>query len=191
VRALNHRLTNKQTKVEENETMKTRILLVAACVLSVAALQAFAGGGGGGGGGFGGGGGGFGGGGGGRGGGRGGVLSAEDTQAVQTAVQADANMTKLQTDLTAAQTAAVEEALKAGATDATIKAKLDAVAKIQADLGLAREKIVMKTVKLTDDQKAQLKTNAMGYATLFGGAAGGRGGGMGAGGGRGGRGGGN
>ena len=166
--------------------MKTRILLVAACVLSVAALQAFAGGGGGGGGGFGGGGGGFGGGGGGRG-GRGGVLSQEDTTAVQTAVQADANMTKLQTDLTAAQTAAVEEALKAGATDASIKAKLDAVAKIQSDLGLAREKIVMKTVKLTDDQKAQIKTNAMGYATLFGGAGGGgrgMGGGAGGGGGR-------
>ena len=96
-------------------------------------------------------------------------------------------MTKLQTDLTAAQTAAVEEALKAGATDASIKAKLDAVAKIQSDLGLAREKIVMKTVKLTDDQKAQIKTNAMGYATLFGGAGGGgrgMGGGAGGGGGR-------
>ncbi len=159
--------------------MKTRILLVAACVLSVAALQAFAGGGGGGGG-FGGGGGGFGGGGGGfggGGGGRGGILTAEDTTAVNTAIQADANMTKLQTDLTAAQTAAVEAALDPKATDASVKAKLDAVYKIQGDLALAREKIVMKTVKLTDEQKTQLKSSPMGFTTLFaGGMGGGRGG---------------
>jgi Spy/CpxP family protein refolding chaperone len=151
--------------------MKNKILLVAASLLCTAALQTFAQPGGGGG--FGGGGGGFGG-----GGGMGmgmGPLQMEDMQAIQTAVAADANMTKLQTDLTAAQTAAVEEALKAGATDATIKAKLEAVAKIQTELALAREKIVLKTVKLTDEQKTQLKAGPVGYTTLFGGAGGGRG----------------
>jgi hypothetical protein len=148
--------------------MKNKILLVAASLLCTAALQTFAQPGGGGGG--------FGGGGFGGGGGMGmggmGPLSMEDMQAVQTAVQADANMTKLQTDLTAAQTAAVEAALDPKATDASIKAKLDAVAKIQTDLALARQKIVMKTVKLTDDQKTQLKSGPTGYTTLFGGAGG-------------------
>ena len=151
--------------------MKNKILIVAASLLCTAALQTFAQPGGGGG---------FGGGGFGGGGGMGGMggmgpLQMEDMQAIQTAVAADANMTKLQTDLTAAQTAAVEEALKAGATDATIKAKLEAVAKIQTDLALAREKIVLKTVKLTDEQKTQLKGGPVGYTTLFGGAGGGRG----------------
>jgi hypothetical protein len=173
-----------KTRAKPNDTMKTRILAVAACVLLTAAFQAFAGGGGGGGGG------GFGGGGGGGRGGRGGILTPEDSTAVTTAVQADAAYTKMQTDLTAARTAAVEAALDAKATDASIKAKLDAVAKLQSDMALAYSKIVMKTVKLTDDQKTQLKAGPAGYTTLFGGGgAGGRGGGRGGAGGGGGRGG--
>ncbi len=156
--------------------MKNKILLVAASLLCTAALQAYAqpGGGGGFGGGGPGGGGGFGG--GGFGGGMMGGLSMEDMTAVNDAVQANTNMTKLQTDLTAAQTAAVEAALDPKATDASIKAKLDAVYKIQGELALARQKIVMKTVKLTDEQKTQLKSGPMGFTTLFGGGGfGGRG----------------
>jgi Spy/CpxP family protein refolding chaperone len=156
--------------------MKNKILLVAASLLCTAALQAYAQPGGGGGfGGGGPGGGGFGGGGFGGGAMMGG-LSMEDMTAINDAVQANTNMTKMQADLTTAQTAAVEAALDPKATDASVKAKLDAVYKIQGDLALAREKIVMKTVKLTDEQKTQLKSGPMGFTTIFGGGGfGGRG----------------
>jgi hypothetical protein len=166
-------------------TMKIKILTIVAAVVCATAFQAAAQGGGGGMGGMGGAAGGR--------GGRGGVLSQEDRTALQTAVQDDAAYTKLRTDLQAAQTAAVEAALAADAKDATVKAKLEAVAKLQTDMALAYYKLVLKTVKLTDDQKTQLKTGATGYTTIFGGVGGGaamgRGGMGGAGGGMGGMGG--
>jgi uncharacterized membrane protein YgcG len=121
------------------------------------------------------------------------VVTAEDRQAITAAVQADTSYAKLRTDLQAAQLAAVQAALVKDAKDADIKAKVDAVAKLQAEMAVAYSKIVTKTVKFTDDQVSQLKTNAASYATIFGGAGGagmgGRGGMGGAGGGRGGRGG--
>ena len=160
-------------------------------------------GGGGGGGGFGGGGGGFGGGGGGfGGGGRGGLLSQEQTTTVNDALAADSVYTNLQAKLVVAQKDAVTAALAANATDASVKAKVQAVADIQTQIAMERYSKGVKPVvaSITADQKATLDTAPGGrgytqaYAQLFGGGAagGGRGGAGaagGAGGGRGGRGG--
>ena len=159
-------------------------------------------GGGGGGGGFGGGGGGFGGGGGGfGGGGRGGLLTPEHTTTVNDALAADSVYTNLQAKLVVAQKEAVTAALDAKATDAGVKAKLQAVADIQTQIAMERYTKGVKPVvaSITADQKATLDTAPGGrgytaaYTQLFSGAAGGGRGGAGAAGGaaggRGGRGG--
>ena len=94
-------------------------------------------------------------------------------------------MATLRTDLQAAQKAAVEAAMSENAKDEDIRAKLEAVSKIQVKMALVNYKAVKKNVKLTDDQKSQMKESAMrGYMTLFGGGfGGGRGGRRGGGGG--------
>lgn len=108
------------------------------------------------------------------GGGRGGILSQEDRTAVRQATQEQ--LTKLRADLVAAQKAAVAVALSEDAKDEDIKAKLEAVSKIQNEIALVYCKAVKKTVKLTDEQTTRMKENpGMGYMTLFG--AGGFGGG--------------
>jgi hypothetical protein len=111
------------------------------------------------------------------GGGRGAILSQEDRTAVQEATRE--SLTKLRADLQAAQKAAVEAALSEDAKDETIKAKLEAVSKIQNEIALVNCKAVKKTVKFTGEQKSQMKDNpGIGYMTLFGpGGFGGRGGG--------------
>jgi Spy/CpxP family protein refolding chaperone len=140
----------------------------------------------GGGGGFGGGGmGGMGGMGGGGFGGMMGGMSMEDRQAVNAAIQTNTAYSKLRTDLQTAQTAAVEAALAKDAKDADVKAKIEAVNKLQAEMALAYWQVVKQVVKFTDEQKTQLKDTSnpmsMGYMTLFGGGGGrgGFGGGMG------------
>ena len=155
----------------------------------------------GGGGGFGGGGGGFGGGGGGfGGGGRGGLLTPEQTTTVNDALAADSVYTNLQAKLVVAQKEAVTAALDAKATDASVKAKVQAVADIQTQIAMERYSKGVKPVvaSITADAKAALDTAPGGrgytqaYTQLFGGGAafGGRGGAGGPGGGRGGAGGG-
>jgi hypothetical protein len=113
----------------------------------------------------------------GGGGGRGPILSQEDRTTVQEATREQ--LTKLRTDLQAAQKAAVEAALSEDAKDETIKAKLEAVSKIQNEIALVNCKAVKKTVKFTDEQTSRMKENpGIGYVTLFGpGGFGGRGGG--------------
>ena len=121
----------------------------------------------------------------GGGGGRGGIMSQEDRTAVREATREA--LTKLRTDLQAAQKAAVETVLSADAKDEEIKAKLEAVSKIQNEIALVYCKAVKKTVKFTDEQTSRMKdTPAIGYMTLFGGGFGGGGGRGGAGGGGGG-----
>jgi CspA family cold shock protein len=148
--------------------------------------------GGGGGGGFGGGGGGFGGGGGGFGGGGGGrggfgLLTQEQRTTVNDALATDSVYTNLQAKLVVAQKDAVTAALDAKATDASVKAKLQAVADIQTQIALERYTKGVKPVvaSITADQKATLDTAPGGagytaaYTQLFGGGAafgGGRGG---------------
>ena len=135
-------------------------------------------------------------GGGGGGGGRGGLLTAEQTTTVNAALATDSVYTNLQAKLAVAQKDAVNAALDAKATDASVKAKLQAVADIQTQIAIERYSKGVKPVvaSITPDQKATLDAAPGGrgytaaYTQLFGGGAagGGRGG---AGGGRGGRGG--
>ena len=111
------------------------------------------------------------------GGNRGPILSQEDRTAVQEATRSQ--LTKLRADLQVAQKAAVETALAENAKDEDIKAKLEAVSKIQNEIALVNCKAVKKTVKFTDEQTNRMKeTPGIGYMTLFGGGGlGGRGGG--------------
>jgi hypothetical protein len=169
--------------------MKTRTLLISllviACLACGIAIQAIAQGPGGGGGGMGGGMGmgGMGGGGGmgGMGGGMGGFtpppgsLTQEQSTKLREAVPADKT-----TALTDAQKAAVVAAIDKNATEATVKAKIDAVAKIQTEIALLKFKQI-KALALTDEQTTALKDNANAYNQLLGagGGARGMGGGMG------------
>ena len=204
------------------KTMMVAALVVGSLVACETMALAGGGfGGGGGGGGFGGGGaggaggGGFGGGGAGGagggargGGGRGGLLTAEQTTTVNDALATDSVYTNLQAKLVLAQKDAVTAALDAKATDAGVKAKVQAVADIQTQIAMERYSKGVKPVvaSITADQKATLDTAPGGrgytqaYTQLFGGGAafggggrggagGGAGGAAGAGGGRGGRGG--
>lgn len=122
-------------------------------------------------------------------GGMAGIISAEDRTAIREAIRDEA--AKLQTDLQAAQKAAVEAALAKDANEADVKAKIEAVTKIQCQLAFANFKAVKKIVKFTDEQTTQMKETPMvGYMTLFGfggGFGGGRGRRGGAGGGGGGQ----
>jgi hypothetical protein len=132
------------------------------------------------------------GGGGGRGGGRGGVLTPEQNQQIMTAVQGSADLTALTTKLAAAQKDAVNAALAPDATEASVRAKVEAVSAIQTDIAVMRYTVAVKPVvaSITADQKTQIDTAppAATYGQLFGGGAfgGGRGGRRGGGGGGGG-----
>ena len=150
-------------------------------MLSAATLQVVAQPGGGGGGGFG----------GGFGGGRGMVLNQDQMTQIRDAMTASADdMTALTTKLTAAQKDAIDAALKKDATESDVKAKLEAVAKIQTDIAMLRYTKAVKPMaaSVTDDQKTQIDAAPAGtYNMLFGGGfGGGRGGRRGGGGGGGG-----
>lgn len=164
--------------------MKTRTFLkcltVAAAVLSAATLQVVAQpGGGGGGGGF----------------GRGmrGALTPEQMQQMRDALPADsADLAALNTKLAAAQKEAVNAALAKDATEASVRAKIEAVAKIQTDIAVLRYNKAVKPIvaSVTDEQKTQIDAAPGGtYMMMFGGGGGfggRRGGGFGGGGGGGG-----
>jgi Spy/CpxP family protein refolding chaperone len=122
------------------------------------------------------------GGGGGRGGGRGGILTQDQNMQIRTAVQGSAELTALTTKLTAAQKEAVDAALASDATEASVRAKVEAVTKIQTDIAVLRYTTAVKPVvpSITADQKTQIDAAPPGatYGQLFGGGAfgGGRGG---------------
>jgi hypothetical protein len=117
-----------------------------------------------------------------RGGGRGGVLTQEQNQQIMTAVQGSAELTALTTKLAAAQKEAVNAALAPDATEASVRAKVEAVAKIQTDIAVMRYTVAVKPVvaSITADQKTQIDAApaAATYGQLYGGgfAGGGRGG---------------
>lgn len=71
-------------------------------------------------------------------GGRGGALTAEQNQQIMTAVQGSTELTALTTKLAAAQKEAVNAALAADATDASVRAKVEAMSKIQTDIAMRR-----------------------------------------------------
>jgi len=144
-----------------------KCLTVAAGLLCATTLQVAAQPGGGGGGGFGG---------GGFGGGRGGVLTPEQSQQMRDALPADsADMTALTTKLTAAQKDALTAALAKDATEAGVRAKVEAVAKIQTDIAMLRYTKAVKPIvaSVTDDQKTQIEAApGMTYNQFFGGGGG-------------------
>ena len=130
-----------------------------------------------------------GGGGGGRG-GRGGVLTPEQNTQMRDALPMDsAELTALTAKLTAAQKEAVDAALAKDATEATVRAKVEAVSKIQVDIAMLRYSKAVKPIaaSVTDEQKTQIDaTPGPTYGQFFGGGFGGggrRGGGGGGGGG--------
>jgi Spy/CpxP family protein refolding chaperone len=134
-----------------------KALLLTAGLLYATAFQAAAQGGGGGGGG-----------GGGRG-GMGGILTQEQRQSMRDSIQAD--LTPLTEKLVAAQKEAVTAVLNKS-SDAVIKEKIAAVQAIQTDIAMLRIK-ALKSITLTEDQKAQLKeARDGGYNALVGGMGG-------------------
>jgi len=120
---------------------------------------------------------------------RGGVLTQEQNQQIRDAVTATPELTALTTKLAAAQKDAVDAALAADATEASVKAKIQAVAAIQTDIAVLRYTKAVKPVvaSITADQKTQIDAApGMVYGQLFGGGFGGFGGGRRGGGGGGG-----
>lgn len=115
-----------------------------------------------------------------------GVLTQEQRTTMRDALQGE--LGPVMQRLTAAQKEVAAAALN-NASEETIKAKMEAVNKIQTELTLLRYKAVKKIAPtLTADQKSQLaEARDGGYSALFGGFGGfggaGRGGGA-AGGGR-------
>ena len=104
-----------------------------------------------------------------------GVLTQEQRTQMREAIQDQ--LTPLMTKLTAAQKEVVKAALADGATEASVKAKVETVNAIQTDIALLRFKGLKAIAStLTADQKTQLE-NARdgGYMELF--MMGGRGGG--------------
>jgi Spy/CpxP family protein refolding chaperone len=117
--------------------------------------------------------------------GQGGVLTQEQRTQMRDAMQASrSDLAPLTEKLAAAQKEAVKAALAKDADEKTVRAKLDAVAKIQTDMALLRMKAIKEVAgSLTEEQKTQLlERPAVGYSSLFGGGMGGAmGGGAGAG----------
>lgn len=112
-----------------------------------------------------------------------GALTQEQTTQINNAVQAD--MAALTQKLTDAQKAAVTAALAKDATEASVKAKIEAVIKVQTEIAVLRFNKGVKAIAagVTDEQKTALDAApGMAYQQLFGGGAGSLGRRMGAGG---------
>jgi Spy/CpxP family protein refolding chaperone len=104
-------------------------------------------------------------------------LTQEQMTQITEAVQAE--MAALNTKLTDAQKAAVTAALAKDATEASVKAKIEAVVKIQTEIAMLRFTKGVKTIAstITDEQKTQMNASpGTAYQQLFGGGAGSRGG---------------
>ncbi len=97
---------------------------------------------------------------------RGPILTRRDRAAVRKTARPQ--LSRLMADLQAARKAAVETALASDAKDQDIRAKLEAVSKIQNEVALIWCKAVKQTVNLADDQIDRMKEDTgLGYATLF------------------------
>ena len=136
--------------------MKTRMfltqMLVAASLLCAAAFQAVAQAPGGG--------------------GPGGILTQEQRTKMRETMQAlQADLSPLTNKLVVAQKDAVKAALAKDADAQAVRAKIEAVAKIQTDIAVLRLKAVKEIAStLTDEQKTQMDERpGMAYNSLFGG----------------------
>jgi Spy/CpxP family protein refolding chaperone len=112
------------------------------------------------------------------GGGARGMLTDEQRTKMRETMQASQNeFTPLNTKLAAAQKEAVKAALAANADERTVREKIEAVTKIQADIAMLRFKGVKQIAStVTEEQKTQMENNpGMAYNMLLG-MGGGRGG---------------
>jgi enterochelin esterase-like enzyme/Spy/CpxP family protein refolding chaperone len=110
-------------------------------------------------------------------GGMGGGLTQAQTQKITDAVQSD--IADLNKQLADVQKEAIKAALAKDATEASVKAKVDAVVAIQVKIAMLRYTKGIKPIAqdITDDQKKQLNDmGAQGYNQLFVGGARGMGG---------------
>ena len=113
-----------------------------------------------------------------------GLLTQEQQQTLNEALQNDTVLTDLGPNLTAAQKDTVNAVLDKNATGDSVKAKLQAMADIEAQIAMERYNKGVKSVasSVTDDQKSQLDDMPNGsgytaaYSQLFGGGRGGFGG---------------
>jgi Spy/CpxP family protein refolding chaperone len=120
------------------------------------------------------------------GGGPGGILTQEQRTKMRETMQAlQADLSPLTNKLAVVQKDAVKAALAKDADEKVVRAKIEAVAKVQTDIAVLRFKAVKEIAStLTDDQKTQLDARpGMAYNSLFGGMGGGGGGRRGGGGG--------
>jgi Spy/CpxP family protein refolding chaperone len=118
---------------------------------------------------------------GGRGGFRG-VLTEDQMTKMREAMQeSQADFAQLNEKLAAAQKEALKAAAAKNADAAAVRAKVEAVAKIQTDIAMMRVKVLKDVLgSLTDEQKAQIEERpGMTYGMFFGGGFGGMPGGMG------------
>ena len=116
------------------------------------------------------------------GGGPGGVLTQEQRTKMRETMQAmQADLAPLTNKLAVAQKDAVKAALAKDADEKTVRAKIEAVAKVQTDIAVLRLKAVKEIAStLTAEQKTEMDARpGSAYNSLFGGM-----GGMGGGGGR-------
>ena len=103
------------------------------------------------------------------------VFLPRANQQIRDAVTAEPEFAALNTKLAAAQKAAVAAALAADATEASIRAKVAAVAAIQTDIAVLRYTKAVKPVvsTITADQKTQINAApGMTYNQLCGGFGG-------------------
>lgn len=123
------------------------------------------------------------------GGGMGGMLTQEQRTKLRETMQASQDeLAPLNTKLVAAQREALKAALAKEPDEKDVRAKIEAVAKIQTDIAMLRLKAVKEiSPTLTDEQKTQMEERpGMLYNMLLGGGGMGMGGGRrGGGGGRG------
>jgi hypothetical protein len=113
-----------------------------------------------------------------------GLLTQEQQQTLNETLQNDTQLTDLGPNLTAAQKDTVNAVLDKNATGNSVKAKLQAVADLEAQIAMERYSKGVKSVasSVTDDQKSQLDDmpNGSGYTAaynqFFGGGRGGFGG---------------
>jgi Spy/CpxP family protein refolding chaperone len=123
------------------------------------------------------------------GGGPGGILTQEQRTKMRETMQAlQADLAPLTNKLAVAQKDAVKAALAKDADEKIVRAKVEAVAKVQTDIAMLRFKTVKEIAStLTDEQKTQMDARpGTAYNSLFGGMGGGGGGRRGGGGGAGG-----
>lgn len=87
---------------------------------------------------------------------------------------AQADLASLTDKLAVAQKDAVKAALAKDADEKTVRAKIEAVAKVQADIAMLRFKAVKEIAStLTEEQKSQIDARpGAAYNSLFGGMGG-------------------